>query len=387
MRVRIDDERSLNSISSVALAAYLKQRGWSVAGEIPDRSTVFTTAERGQQWGIHVPVRDTFPDHAESIARALKLLAEAEERTELEMFHALAGTGSDTISISALHAGRQTELSFHDAGHLMRDSYTLLSSAARATERVRPAFRGPMPADVTHFLRSISPAPIGFDAFELTLFSPVPPAYGQTRMLNGSDDKGSLPEPFPRRVVTGLTGSLHAIEHAIAEVKTKDDLAPFDTAVGQGVSANLCGAVLGLVELSREFGDGIAIDVRWAPIRPRNGEHLVSSPFSSHDAEILRAAGDRLRARASYADEHIIAEVVKLEREPEEFDGQAQLLADIDGQARRLNAVFAEADFDAVITAFRQRLQIELDGDIHPVGRIYELRDPRNLRLPDRSSA
>lgn len=385
MRVQIDDERSLNSISSVALATYLEQRDWVRAGEITDRSTVYTKAVHGKQRGIHVPVRDTFPDHADSVAQAIAVLSDAEQRSELEIFHTLAGTGADTVTITALHAAVQPGLSLHDAGHLISNGYTLLASAARSAEKTRPAYRGPMSTDVTHFLRSISLAPISSEAFELTLFSPVPPLYGQPRLLNGNGNAGSSTDPFSRRVVSRLASGLRAMEQAITEFKTRDDSAPFDGAVPSGVSANLCSAVLGLVELSGEVGDGMSVDLHWAATRPQNGNQFVSIPFSTHDTEIIRAAGDRLRSRASFTDEHVVADVVRLEREPEEFDGHAQLLAEIDDQSRRLSVTFDPTDFNAVIAAFRERRRIELDGDLHPVGRGYELRNPSNVRLLEES--
>lgn len=381
MDIHVHDERSLLSISSAALAVYLEQREWTLAGRIPDRSAVYTWEERDRRWGVHVPERDTFPDHAESIARAIETIAEAEQRTELDVFRALAGTGADTINITALHAPPAARLSFHDAGHLINDSYRLVAAAARATERPRAVFRGPASTDVMTFLKSISPAPLGFDTFGLTLFSPVSPAYGQARLSNGGGDLDPAPAPFSRRAVVGLTDSLRAMSSAIAEVKVKDDLAPFDDAVHSGVSANLCSATLGLVALSGEFGGGISVDVQWAPTRPRNGKQAASIPFSSHEVEIIQKAGDRLRANAPYTDEHIVADVVRLEREPEDFDGRALLLADVDDQARRLQVTFDAADFDDVIAAFRERRQIDLDGDIHPKGNGYELRNPRNVRL------
>ena len=381
MDIRVSGERSLLSISSAALTVYLEQREWTSAGRIPDRSAVYTWEDRGRRWGVHVPERDTFPDHAESIARAIETIAEAEQRTELDVFRALAGTGADTINITALHAPQAARLSFHDAGHLINDSYRLVAAAARAAERPRAAFRGPASADVTTFLKSISPAPLDFDTFGLTLFSPVSPAYGQARLSNGGGDVDPALVPFSRRAVVGLADSLRAMASAIAEVKIKDDLAPFDSAVRSGVSANLCSATLGLVELSGELGGGISVDVQWAPTRPRNGKQTASVPFSSHEVGVIQAAGDRLRANAPYADEHIVADVVRLEREPEEFDGRATLLADVDDRPRRIEVEFAETNYQVAIRAHDEKLIIELDGDLYPAGRGYELRNPHNVRL------
>ena len=375
------DERQLRSVSRTALAAYLDTRGWQTVADWPERATVYgkTVDEREQR--IWVPIRETFADYADNMERSIEVLAQAENRTPDAVLVDLQATSSDSIRVTGLHGESDHVLSLQAAGSLLQGSLAMLAAAARAVKKPRPAYRGPIPTDVADFLRAVSPAPIAFSAFDLTLFSPIPPQYGGAELLHGRVDATSSTAPFARRAVVCLRNSLHATQKVVTAVKGSGDLEAFDQAVQTGVSANLCNAVLELVQLSSEFGDGMSVDVRWAATRPQNGTQPVSIPFSAHDAEILLAGRDRLRTRASYADEHLVAEVARLEREPKEFDGRAILLADVDDRPRRIEVEFTEADYQFAIRAHDEKLVVELDGDLHPVGRGYELRNPRNVRL------
>ena len=75
----------------------------------------------------------------------------------------------------------------------------------------------------------------------------------------------------------------------------------------------------------------------------------------------------------------MIAQVVRLEREPEEFDGRARILYVREGRPIRIEVEFEEETYGTVIRAFEQREPISVDGDIYRVGNVYELRNPRNL--------
>ena len=386
MRLIVDDEHSLNAISSTTLATYLSQTGWARVGEIPRRSLVYKASAHGRDWGIHVPAKDTFPDHAETIAHSIGMLADFESRDELDVFKDLSSAGADTVTFNALRATGGISLSVHDAGHLLSDTHSLLAWTARATIESRPAFRGPTPNNVVDFLRRLIPLPMAFDEFKVVLFSPIPPVVGQPRLgeVPEEEEFGGLEAPFSRQVVQKLATGLQAAEQGIAEAKQADDISPLAAKYLQGVSANFCGTLADIIERGSNFGSGIHVNVGWASVWPQTRFEKSVSDFSQHDLELLRVARNELLSKAPYMDEHLVAEVVRLEREPDEFDGRALVIAEIDDQDHRVQVEFEEGDFDTVIAAFRERVALELIGDIYPSGRSYLLRNPRNVGKAER---
>ena len=145
--------------------------------------------------------------------------------------------------------------------------------------------------------------------------------------------------------------------------------------MSHGVSANLCDALANLAKK----GEGIEIDLFWAPVRPSTiGEHRFQ--FSENlSADILTEAARSFRRNEPLLDETVVAQVVALAREPREFDGRATILYVQDGHPIRLNVQFEESSYTTVIRAFENRNPISLDGDIYRIGSGYELRNPRNL--------
>ena len=185
--------------------------------------------------------------------------------------------------------------------------------------------------------------------------------------------------PFPRRATLRLAEALEHSSAAISEAVTGDALESFRQAVSHGVSANLCDAV---AELAKK-GEGIEIGLSWAGVRPPSTSNTPNPQFrfSEHSADILTEAARSFRRDEPSLDESVIAQVVKLEREPAEFDGRATILYVRNGHPTRIQVNFEEPSYDTVIQAFQQRDPISVDGDIYRVGNGYELRNPRNLSV------
>ena len=380
MDVQIVDEQTLMTLAPHTISPYLEGRNWKHIGQWPDRATVYEWRDGGERWVVHVPVRSTFDDYVEDTARTLGILSEVERRSQLEIMSDLRSAGADRIAVAALDSPEPVRLSLSSASSLMDDVVKLMSAAARAVEKPRSAYRGPISQNAVRFLNDLSAAPFGFEAFVVTIYSPVPALVGQTPLLAEVERT-----PFPRRAVKMLALGLQSTQKAVATVLQSDDMTCFDEAVQDGVSANLCGAVAELIEHSHEVGSGVSVDVRLADVRPESHWQQKVIPFNAHQVEILKAARDHLRTTASFADEHLTADVVRLEREQEEFDGRAVLLAEIDDRPYRIAVEFQQPDYQVAIRAHDKKLPLELDGDLQPEGRSYRLLNPRNLHVADYS--
>ena len=377
MNVQIRDRAALLSLSLASLRAYLQSRDWTNLGPWGSRpATIFGKECGGRTWEVIVPHHDTVGGYAEGMAEAVAVLAVVEERSQLDVFHDLAGTGADVIRLRSLNGAVKVPLSLRQSAEFLNDSYDLMAAAARSAERPRAAYRGPLSADVAEFLGHVRPLPGYYEGYELTLHSPVPMRLG---MLDLGDD--FLPASFPRQTTLKLVEALEYSSAAVADMVTEDPLVSFRQAVPHGVSANLCHAV---AELARK-GEGVEIGVSWAEVRPlptaTDHSSISTFRFSRHAADILDEAARMFRLNEPFLDELVVAQVVKLEREPEEFDGRATLLYVRDDRPIRLQAEFGEEAYDILIAAFKEREPITMDGDIYRVGNAYELRNPRNLSL------
>ena len=375
MLVQIRDRTALSSLSIVSLRSYLTSRDWKNEGPWGKRpAIIFAKEHGGRTWEILVPTRDTVADYAENMAESVAVLAEVEERSQLDVFHDLNAAGADVIQLRSANGMVDEPISLRRSASLLKDAYDMLAASARAVEKPQPAYRGSMSSDVADYLDNVRPVPSHYQGYILTLHSPVPVGFGRQEDLG--DD---FHAPFSRRVTKTLARGLERTMASVEQVVADDNLEPFKKAVDYGVSANLCDSV---AQLAKK-GEGVAIDMTWAGVRPSDvpDSHYQFSPAS---ADILVEAANSFRRDEPSYDERIIAQVVQLEREPHEFDGRATIISVRDRRPIRMRVEFDQSVYVTVIRAFEEHASIRLDGDVHRLSSGYELRNPRNLSvLPD----
>ena len=371
MKVEIRDREALESLSLVSLLSYLKSHEWIDDGPWGRGiANLYLKEHSGKTYDIIVPIRDTLPDYAQAMSEAVEAIATVEERSELDVFYDLAGANADVIRMRAPNGASQGALSLRQNADMLNDAYRLVASAARAAEKPQAAYRGGMSAEVSEYLDSIQPMPSYYEGHSLTLHSPVPAGIGQTDMGD------YYYSPFPRQATHKLALALQHASAAIDEALFVDALDPFERIVEHGVSANLCDSVAALAKK----GHGIEIGLIWAEVRPSNVSDSKFR-FSDKSADVLTEAAKSFRRNEPSFDERITARVVRLEKEPPEFDGKAVMLSMRDDRLVRIRVEFDPQVYDRVIEAFRELRTINLDGDVHRVGNTYELRNPRNLIL------
>jgi hypothetical protein len=370
--VQIRDRAALAALPIVSLRTYLHSRGWIDVGAWGERQvSVFTREHAGRTWEILVPHKDTIGGYAENMAESVAILAAVEDRSQIEVYYDLEATRADMIRVRSANGAAKESLSLRRSAKLLNDAYDLLASAARAAERPEVTYRGKLSSDVADYLDNVRPLPGYHEGYNLTLHSPVPAGFGT------QEDFGDhYYAPFPRRATLKLADALEHSSIAISQAVTDETLEPFERAVPFGVSANLCDSV---AELAKN-GEGIEIGLFWADVRPSAAPNPVFQ-FSENSAEILTEVARVFRQREPALNESVIGNVVRLDREPEEFDGRATILYVRDKHPIRLQVQFEQPSYNDVIQAFQQREPISVDGDIYRIGNTYELRNPRNLSL------
>lgn len=376
MIVQIRDHTALSSISIVSLRAYLNSRGWTDEGTWGERPvTVFVKEHDDRTWEILVPHRDTIGGYAENMAETVAVLSEIEERSQLDVFFDLAAAGADVIQMRSANGKARELLSLRQSSDMLSDAYRMIEAGARSVEKPRATYRGKLSSEVAEYLDSVHPLPSYSQGYTLTLHSPVPVGFDRQEDLG--DD---FHAPFSRLVTVQLAKGLKQTSEAIEQAVANDTLEPFRKAVDSGVSANLCDSV---AELAKK-GEGITIELTWAGVRPSKAPQSCFQ-FSPTSAEVLVEAAKSFRSVEPSYDEQIVGLVVRLEKEPREFDGKATIASVWDGRLKRMNVEFEESVYDVVISAFRDQTQVSLDGDVYPSGGSYELRNSRNLTVSPES--
>ncbi len=374
MDVQIRDAAALRRVSPDRLRAYLQAHDWEQAEVWRNRIMVWSVTRGEQVNEILIPLRERSDAYAVRISEAVALLAEIEERSQMEVYYDLVGAGADVIRLRPLNGAGQSGWTLGDSVEFLTRARDLVVAAARAAERPGQAvYRGRASGQVADYVRSVRPLP-GYEAGpELTLHSEVPTGYGMQEDLGDA-----FRAPFPRQATIALNNGLReADKTAAAVISGKDITDVFEAAPSQGVSANFCDAV---ADLARR-GHGIGVSLSWAAVRPAeayNGEFQ----FAESAADVFTQGAQLLRQNNPFTDAHVIGEIVLLDRErQEEFDGRGVVVCELDGRPIALHVQFPISDYDEVWRAFRDGIQISVNGDIHREGRKYTLQDPRNFAI------
>ncbi len=373
MQVQIRDSAAFRRISPAMLRAYLETKEWIRQEIWRDSIAVWAWEHNGEVQEILVPLQEWSRRYAVRISEVVETLSEVEQRSQLDVFYDLIGAGADVIRLQSLNGYGESSLSLDDSANLLDYSRNLLAASARAAERPgRPVYLGRFSGIVVEYLRGVHPLPGYETGYDLTLHSRVSAGYGVQVGLGDS-----FPVPFARRATIALNGGLREAGKIAEAVLGGEDISTFENAVPLGVSANFCDAVAALARQAH----GIKVGLSWAAVRPSDvsSEEFV---FAESSADVLADGAEWLRRTSPFPDVHVVSEIVRLDRESrEEFDGRAVVLHQIDGRPVVLQVQFDVEDREKVLRAFRDGIEVSLDGDIHREGKQYSLRDPRNFAI------
>lgn len=372
MNVQIRDPALFQHLSHLDVRAYLAGQHWIEAGRIGNKATVHTQQDADYRtWEILLPSREDVADYAERMAEALRTLAQVEDRSELLVYRDLLAAGADVLRVAAPHAATDGTIAIRDGVLLHQEAENLLLAAACAVVQPRPSYHAGKVTEAVQYLETVRLGPTEVGSYVITLLSPVAPILRRHAQQSLLED-----EPFARRVTHRLVEALDALEQAANEAAASEDFTAFETRIYQGVSANLCEAVARLAQQCH----GIRLELSWARVRPITRPNLRRF-FSRETGRLLEEAAREFRRNEPRLDCALTGWVIRLDREPDQFDGHATLRLLIDNRPRHVRVEFEPSMFDTVIRAFRDRIPISLDGDLFPKGQRYELGNPRNLTL------
>lgn len=372
MKIDIPAHEIASSLPLRSVLSYLRSDGWRKVGPWGDLAVIYAKDIGGRECQVLLPLGDSLSDYADVMERLVTVLAEVQERSEIEVFADLSSTSADLIRLASTNGFSATPMSLPASSELYSHARDLLANAARAAEQPKASYAGRFSGNVNEYLDTVVPAVHHQTGHSLTLQSPVP--MGITPEI-GFDTGNEA--SFSRKSVATLASALEEagrlIERAVFAESAPDD---YDSAISAGVSTNLCDNVASLARSSH----GIEISIRWAPIRPAKP---LDRPFrfTPRSAEVLQDVANDIRRKQPSYDVQVTGYVWKLARGPRDFDGEAVIMANWQRRPSPMRVIFERPAYRDVVRAFSNQSTISLQGDVHPSGRSFELQNPRNLKV------
>ena len=363
MRVDIRDREALLGVSPGALSAYARASGWIKAERYGDHSDVYAAAELPE---IILPRHQRLADYASVVWQLIEVFAKAAETDELVLYRDLVTADRDVLRVRAPD-GEAGSVNVSDGVTLMHGARDMLLSAACSLSSPQPLYRAGANKEASEYLKQVRMGQTEQGSFVITLLSPVVPPRMQ---LGLSSDWAQDDDPIERRITRRLVGALTAVREA-TEITIAGDADAFFRAIEHGVSANLCEALVSVMEPFRE----IDVTVTWARTRPAPQARDIVR-FAASDAPILREAARSFRSREPQPDQTLVGFVRMLKRSKEERDGTVTLLTSIDGRNQSVTTVLKQADYERAVSAHGERASVVVKGDLEGVGQRWSLLNP-----------
>ena len=369
MKARIIDAGVLRAVSPQSLRAYAQAEGWKPTEPYGDHSQIFIKEGVGTE--AIIPGTAALGDYPSVVADLLGLFARCENRDELQVYRDLSTADRDVVRVRSPEAENDGSVLIEAGVELVVYARDLVLSAACAAWSPQPTYRAGKVKQAEDYMSRVRLGQTEQGSFVVTLLAPVPPSLQPMELWPTEDE-----EPFDRLVTRRLAGGLDAAALAIEKTNLGAAFSVFESAVHQGVSANLCDAAAKL----SDQGSGIEISITWARTRPTPRPRW-SRMFTRSEGEMLHEVARMFRDKQPRPDEQVEGPIVKLARQGVDFDGRVTLKAFVDGKLVSVQAELRPSDYDVAIEAHKQGQSITTNGTLERVGRRWRLANPINVRL------
>jgi hypothetical protein len=376
MKTSVRDTEALQSLRPLELVQYLRANGWQQERQIPDKASYWLgKGSTGEELEILLPMRTDYADYAARMAEVLHTLEVAEERPQLEILQDLSTINADVVRIRThMDESEASGIQLDEGVQLHQRARDLWIAAACSARHPKPAFANRKPDVVMDSVRKVRFGVSEAGSYVLTIISPVPPAlHVNERTLP------AISEPFERKTALTLANAMGAIRAAARRSAETGNVEPFWNAVQQGVSANLCEALVGLNESGGN--SGVETSFTWAMSRQAPESTPRRIMLSADVISYCGEAAKILRATSAIDDVEVQGEVTGLERTYEASDGTITVSGVVDGKPRRILLWLSHSDYELANRANAEKRTIYCVGKLEKEGASWVLRNPRDFSI------
>jgi hypothetical protein len=175
--------------------------------------------------------------------------------------------------------------------------------------------------------------------------------------------------------------ALEATKRAAASAKQGEALRAFQGTVKDGVSANLCDAIVAMTDMSPS--QEIELAMRWAATYAKPQGVPDKIVFQKKNIQIIEEASDAFWGMSKDHDTRLEGVVAAVETNGGGSGVAATITGYVDGRARQIRAMFGGEYLAGLIRAYEDRLLVKCEGDLVREHGHYILKNARYFELID----
>ena len=374
MNVDIRDATTVAALRPTEVTAYLRASGWKQQ----DRRDTWAVWSKDEDVEVIVPLSRQLHDFALRMGDVLRTLSMIEQRSQVEIFTDLTTISADVIRVRASEPeSADGTVSLVEGVMLVREAMDMMAAAACATVAPKPLYRARRPQEAADYLSGLRLGQTERGSFVVTIVSRVSPSLAAP---SGPHQEMFPEEPFERRVSYTLLESLAAVRSAAESAAGNATFDAFANGVSEGVSANLCDALVGMGRHLSDSGS-LSVELSWARTRVTRQDVVSRVVFPREFVPIFEEAARLFRERSPFEEFEIRGVAKRLDR-PEGADaGTATIVAPIDNRFRPVSMTLGGVDYQVAIQSHDRRVPMIVEGVLTKQGRSLSLQNPMNVRL------
>jgi hypothetical protein len=296
------------SITTDSVRTYLIATGWSLSAHIEFLAEVWhrNSGEDVEEVVLPLVVAGDFDPR---MSELIDQLAAYDAVTKHELERRIRAFAYDQFSFRVQHADvRDGTIPLNDGIDLTRNARELLSAAASAALNKRRSFSGRQPIEVIEFLKNTRLGQTEQGSYIVNIFCEI------------DEPTGDRPASFDVAVSSALSNALNSLQESVVQFNESRDPIAFERSIIDGVSSNLCDALLNM------FGDqsqrAVSISFKSGKGRRIFQPESYNYDFSPSDANSIKLASDYFKQIYTLQDVEVAGYIKRLDQELGESSGQ-----------------------------------------------------------------
>lgn len=380
-------ETFANAYKPLSVQSYLRAKGWTKRDESHVHKVAFWDLKLSDgDVELLVPLDKSFRDLLPRVREMVETIWIAEQKRPIDQLV------EDILMPNMDILRTRLNIDEKDMGTLPIEAgvaaFTkvreLLLAGACAAVDPKPLYSKRKADTAMQYLNDARFGQTGRGSYIITVYSPVPPVIipNQLSMIEHeefgiSEDEN---EPFQRKVVRVLNEALNSALDGTQSFASSGTI-DLDEIYKQGVSANLCEAIVGLNDKTND--NGVEFNFSWAATQkaPENSNDLIQ--FSSETKPYLSEISSHYRKIARHDDISVFGQVHKLERigKPEDNRGKVTIIGIIDGEKKTVTTELEGEQHSLAVKAYEEKLPLECGGDLIKEGGGYKLKNLKDFKV------
>lgn len=373
------DINLLETVKPQEVEGYLESHGWIQQNLIGDKASIWTQlCEDGDEFEVLLPLRKELRDYSLSMSALVETLEVAEQRSQAEILNDLTNYSADVLRVR-VNTPRTTNgrIPLNAGIKFSHAVKNLIISAAQAT--IRPeAFFERNSSQVDNYLENLQ---MGHEkgSYILDIISPISVPKTNQTTLDFGQELNISPEPFERRTMKQLARSLQIVQNTAERVYSNEiDLDHFFAVVSEGVSSNLCEAIVE-IDKSGEYR-GVDIKLSWSPIIEISNDFPTAIFIHRNIIPIIESAATHLKSIFKENFE-LIGSVTDLHRLPDAKTGKVIVRGSIEDKIKEVSIQLQDEDYKIAVQAHEQTAMIICYGELSKENTNFKLLNPRNISI------